>query len=98
MKTILLLTSLALTSSFTLHPSTNKPVKHLTTKLHSDRRDFCFAAGLGLLGAMPAAANAKAASTWFFDEKIEQVFEPSQQATDGRLDLNNAFVVRFHTF
>lgn len=59
-----------------------------------DRRGFCITAALGVLSGLPAVANAKPASTWFFDEKIEEVYEPAQQATDGRLDLNSAFVVR----
>lgn len=37
-------------------------------------------------------------STWFFDEKIEQVYEPAQQATDGKLDLNSSFVVSKKSF
>ena len=95
MKTILLLASfVAMTSAFTLPPAA-KTAQQTTTQLHLDRRDFCFAAGVGLLGVMPAAANAKPASTWFFDEKIEEVYEPAQQATNGRLDLNSAFVVRY---
>ena len=32
-------------------------------------------------------------STWFFDEKIEQVREEAQLPTGGKIDLNNADVV-----
>ena len=41
----------------------------------------------------PQQAQAKAASTFFFDEKIETVMEPAQMATGDKLDLNAAFVV-----
>ena len=35
--------------------------KTTTTRLNLERRDFCVTASLGLLGVMPAAANAKPA-------------------------------------
>lgn len=87
MKTFLVSLLLAVTTAFS--PEITKRVK-TSTQLDLDRRGFC-AAALGLL--IPSVANAKPASTWFFDEKIEEVYEPAQQATDGRLDLNSAFVV-----
>ena len=43
--------------------------------------------------AAPAIANAKPASTWFFDEHIEDVKEEAQMRTNGKLDINAAFVV-----
>lgn len=64
------------------------------TELSAQRRDVLLGGlVLGLLSA-PSLASAKAASTFFYDEHIEEVFEPSQMRTDGRLDLNSAFVVR----
>lgn len=66
-----------------------------STALDLKRRDVL--AGLAGLVAAPAIANA-AASTWFFDEKIEEVREPAQMSTGGKLDINNAPVVsRFST-
>ena len=92
MKFVLLFASLVgMASAFAPHPL--KPTETTKTHLNLDRRGFCSAAAMSLLGIAPAVANAKPASTWFFDEKIEQVYEPAQQATDGRLDLNSAFVV-----
>ena len=35
-------------------------------------------------------------STWFFDDQIENVYEESQQPTEGgKLDINAAFLVSF---
>lgn len=63
-----------------------------------DRRDFVLGVATGVVAAaavgMPAVASAKPASTWFYDDS--ETREPSQQATDGRLDLNSAFVVSAH--
>ena len=88
MKIFILATLTALTAAFA--PQTVKATK-TSSELGMDRRQFCATATLGFLGGLPAIA--KPASTWFWDEKIENVYEPAQQATDGRLDLNNAFVV-----
>jgi hypothetical protein len=63
-----------------------------TTALQVHRRDVLITGIMGLV-AVPSLAHAKG-STWFFDETIENVREPSQMATDGRVDLNSAFVVR----
>ncbi|CAB9499103.1 12 kDa extrinsic protein [Seminavis robusta] len=65
-------------------------VRPLETALAMDRREVL--AGVAGLIAMPAIANAKPASTWFFDEHIEDVREESQMATGGKLDINAAFV------
>jgi hypothetical protein len=62
------------------------------TVLHLERRDVLITGIMGLLGA-PAIATAKG-STFFFDD--ETVQEQSQQATNGLVDLNNAFVVSMH--
>lgn len=65
-----------------------------TTKLDLNRRDVVITGIMGLIGA-PGLAKASSGSTFFYDDKIEQVKEASQQATEGgRLDLNSAFVVR----
>jgi hypothetical protein len=60
-----------------------------------NRRDVAFAAAaavtMGLI-ASPEQAKAKPASTFFFEDNM--VNEPSQMATDGKTDVNAAFVVR----
>jgi photosystem II PsbU protein len=58
------------------------------TALAMERRDVLMA-GLAGLATLPAIANAKG-STWFYDEKIEDVKEESQMRTDGRIDINGA--------
>jgi hypothetical protein len=63
----------------------------------SSRREALFTVarlmiGSGLVVALPRSAEAKG-STFFYDEKIEFVKEPQQMATDGKVDLNAAFVV-----
>ena len=90
MKIFILATLATLTAGFV--PQATKTTK-FSTELDMERRHFCAAATLGFLGGLPPIANAKPASTWFWDEQIENVHEPAQQATDGRLDLNSAFVV-----
>ena len=57
------------------------------------RRDFLISSVVGLFVA-PVLANAKPASTFFYDDKIEFVKEESQMYTGGKIDLNSAFVVR----
>lgn len=61
-----------------------------TTQLDLGRRELL--TGLAGLLAAPSLANA-AGSTFFFDDKIEEVIEPSQLATGGKLDINAAPVV-----
>jgi hypothetical protein len=58
------------------------------------RRDALLTAISGLVGfvAAPHPATAKG-STFFYDEKIEFVKEESQMPTNGKVDLNSAFVV-----
>ena len=62
-----------------------------TTQLEMERRDVLITGIMGLVAA-PGLAHAKG-STFFYDDKIEEVREPSQMATDGKVDLNSAFVV-----
>ena len=64
-----------------------------TTKLHAERREVLIS-GIATLLAVPGVALAKPASTFFYDEKIEFVKEESQMPTNGKVDLNSAFVVR----
>jgi hypothetical protein len=49
--------------------------------------------GILAVTARPNRADAKG-STFFYDENIELVREPSQMSTGGKIDLNSAFVVR----
>lgn len=65
-----------------------------TTSLTAERRDVIstMAATMFAVTGLPQLANAKPASTFFFED--EKVREPSQQATGGKLDINSAFVVR----
>lgn len=73
------------------------PKKHASTALQVSRRDVIFT-GIGSILAAPQIAHAResASSTFFFED--ENVSEPSQQATSGKLDLNAAFVVRPRCF
>ena len=64
-----------------------------TTQLNLERRDVIMTGILGWI-TVPGIATAKG-STFFYDDKIEQVREASQMPTGGKLDLNSAFVVRF---
>lgn len=68
-----------------------------STELYSDvsRRDLLLtvASGIAVVVAAPEMASAKG-STFFYDEKIENVREASQMPTNGKVDLNSAFVVR----
>jgi hypothetical protein len=59
-----------------------------------NRRDVAFAAAALTMGliASPEQSQAKPASTFFFEDNM--VNEPSQMATDGKTDVNAAFVVR----
>lgn len=86
---------------FTLLPVTSsfvplaKPQHSRLLALHATRRQVATEAiaSFAFLAATQAA-EAKPASTFFFDEKIETVHEPSQMPTNGKFDLNAAFVVR----
>ena len=69
----------------------------VATKLDMERRDLLITGVMGLVAA-PGIANA-AGSTFFFDDKIEEVREPQQMATGGKIDLNSAYVVSLkHAF
>ena len=81
-----------------------KPKPSMTELAMVTRRDALLAAGLAVVAPVEAARAASHAiqnregshthgSTWFFDDKIEQVREESQMPTGGKLDLNNAAVV-----
>lgn len=91
--TILLITLIASTYSFHPVPRLVRP----KTELGIERRDVVIT-GIAALIAAPRLAQAKGSSTWFYDEKIETVKEASQMPTDGRLDVNAAFVVRHSVF
>jgi hypothetical protein len=58
------------------------------------RRDALLTTISGLVGFIvaPHPATAKG-STFFYDDKIEFVKEESQMPTNGKVDLNSAFVV-----
>lgn len=74
-------------------PAVQKTAK-TTTQLDLNRRDVVITGIMGLLSA-PGIAQAASGSTFFYDDKIEEVREASQQATEGgKLDLNGAPVVR----
>jgi hypothetical protein len=64
--------------------------KASSTQLGLKRRDLL--TGIAGLVAAPSIASAGKGSTWFFKDK--DIKEESQMATDGKLDLNGAFVVR----
>jgi hypothetical protein len=76
--------------------TTRKDAGGVSMMATMNRRDAAaFAASLaGVMGliAFPEQSQAKPASTLFFDDSM--VNEPSQMATDGKTDLNAAFVVR----
>lgn len=57
-----------------------------------NRREALALTLVGLI-AVPDKSNAKPASTFFFDD--ESVVEPSQMKTNGKTDLNSAFVVSY---
>mmetsp|Transcript_36441 Transcript_36441/g.75843 ORF Transcript_36441/g.75843 Transcript_36441/m.75843 type:complete len:159 (-) Transcript_36441:832-1308(-) len=80
--------------AFAPHPAAGRT----TTELQMERRDLLAAGALGLILAAPKVAEAKPASTFFFDEHIETVREEAQLATGGRLDLNSAFVGEYASF
>jgi len=61
-----------------------------TTKLDMQRRDVLIT---GIMGLVAAPTLAQASGSTFFYDQQEQRTEPTQMATDGRLDLNSAYVV-----
>lgn len=62
------------------------------TQLFMRRRDILITGILSLIAA-PDLTHAKS-STFFYDDKIEEKPpEASQMPTDGKIDLNSAFVV-----
>jgi len=87
MRVLILVAIIASAAAFAPAVKTDGP----RTVLDVHRRDVL--AGFAGMLAAPTIANA-AGSTFFFDDKIETVKEASQMATGGRVDLNNAFVVR----
>jgi hypothetical protein len=73
------------------------PTLHKTpfsTEINLQRRDV-LVSGIAAVFTIPGIATAKPASTFFYDEKIEFVKEESQMPTNGKFDLNSAFVVRY---
>lgn len=94
MRFAIILIALFVPPSFAFVPATvpTTSIHCITmTTLNMHRREVLTTGFLGML-TIPVVANASS-STFFYDEKIEQVNEPSQMATDGRVDLNSAFVV-----
>lgn len=86
MRVFITLLLLAVATAFVV---TTPPSKKTATKLDVTRRDILVT---GILASIPTVAHASG-STFFYDEKIEQVREPSQMLTGDKLDLNSAFVV-----
>lgn len=76
-------------SAMAFSPAIQVEKKTTSTQLGLKRRDLLI--GIAGLVAAPSIASASG-STWFFKDK--DVPEESQMATDGKLDLNGAFVVR----
>jgi uncharacterized protein YycO len=89
MRLALLLSTLAV-SALAFTPVQVK-VPRVTSLSAVNRRDVLITVLSGIVAA-PAVSQASG-STFFFDEKIETVHEPSQMHTGDRLDLNSAFVV-----
>lgn len=85
---IILLSWGAMTLAFV--PATAPLVKVKTQLELSTRRDVL---GSLLIGASAVMIPAKEASA-FSQQLDDYAFEPQQQATDGKFDLNAAFVVR----
>jgi hypothetical protein len=97
----------SLTTAFTIpaHPTDVDPsivVPSRTThvKLHAchHRRDILTIGGFSTLLLLsplfpPPQMAVASGSTFFYDEKIDQVREPNQMYTGGKIDLNSAFVV-----
>jgi hypothetical protein len=90
MRFFLLVLSFA-ASAIAFSPLIQVEKKTSSTQLGLKRRDLL--TGFAVLVAAPTIASASS-STWFFNENIENVKEENQMPTDGKLDLNAAFVVR----
>ena len=86
--TVILLSWGALALAFA--PAT-APYRMVTTQLEASRRDIL---GTMLIGASAALLPVKEAAA-FSQQLDDYAYEPQQQATDGKLDLNAAFVVRY---
>mmetsp|Transcript_35738 Transcript_35738/g.86483 ORF Transcript_35738/g.86483 Transcript_35738/m.86483 type:complete len:154 (+) Transcript_35738:136-597(+) len=84
MKLSLLLCLLPLVSSFT----TVQKIRPASSQLEatSRRQTLEILTGAAAMGAFPQFANA------FSQQLDDYAFEPQQQATDGKFDLNSAFV------
>jgi hypothetical protein len=89
MRFFLLVLSFA-ASAMAFSPLIQVDKKTSSTQLGLKRRDLL--TGIAGLVAAPSIASAGKGSTWFFKDK--DIKEESQMATDGKLDLNGAFVVR----
>ncbi|KAL7565755.1 hypothetical protein ACA910_010195 [Epithemia clementina (nom. ined.)] len=80
------------------------PRPNSNVALDMERRDVLEKAAAAVLGGAwlwathADPAQAKAASTFFFDENIENVKEASQMPTGGKVDLNSAFVGEYKYF
>jgi len=77
-------------------PAIQKTPVATTTKLDMERRDVLITGIMGLVAA-PGLAQATG-STFFYDDKIEEVREPQQMATGGKVDLNSAYVGEYKDF
>jgi SNF family Na+-dependent transporter len=89
MRFFLLVLSFA-ASAMAFSPMIQVEKKTSPTQLGLKRRDLL--AGIAGLVAVPSIASAHG-STFFFDDKIETFREESQMPTDGKIDVNGAFVV-----
>lgn len=87
MRSLLVISLVAAATAF-VPVQVQRPIK---TELTVHRRDVLVTALAGLVG-VPSLTHASG-STFFYDEKIENVREPSQMHTGDKLDLNSAFVV-----
>lgn len=69
-------------------PTVSTERRTATTRLEASRREI-----LGTLGLWVVAPGL---ATAFSQQLDDNAFEPAQQPTGGKLDLNSAFVVRSH--
>ncbi len=77
-------------SAFVVVPSSTRLT---TTALAATRRDVFAKAGI-VAAAVIAASQSETSLAFHVAPYSDDIPEPSQQATDGKLDLNGAFVVR----
>lgn len=82
-------TLMTMATGFTLNQKSLRASSGLMAT--TNRRDALAVVVIGLI-ALPELSYAKPASTFFFEDNLTN--EPSQMATDGKTDLNAAFVVR----